>query len=370
MEQNESKLLRPSLENPCIQDQAGEDEASFRNSSSPTPMSFFDHSDHPSTTIVPLLNKETPELICLDPEVIPHLGDSESITSINPHQNMSAMDVDTPTPIQPPNPVRRMLFKPILPGRRNQLKIPNVQTSTFLTSNSAEPLSTSSSIADGHSKKDELQVTSRTQDVHLQQGKPKSSRPRPPLPSRNCLPTPPSLPPRHHLNAQKAEVPDMRVTLSKEGNATDISRAQDVVLLQEKLASPRPLTPLPSRNSMQTPSSLSLRHHLNPQKAEIPDTRVSLSKDGNATDTDTDAELVVDLLLRGTPEEPHNSNYLSNPLQQEIAEDLLLHRAPNDKDDKDGEPPVSAVKDTAAVEGLATQFLQQSALPYSFEGYP
>jgi hypothetical protein len=56
------------------------------------------------------------------------------------------------------------------------------------------------------------------------------------------------------------------------------------------------------------------------QKADVPPdtTRVSPSKDdkdhhgnNNATDTDTDAELVVDLLLCGTPEEPHlpsNSN--------------------------------------------------------------
>ena len=100
---------------------------------------------------------------------------------------------------------------------------------------------------------------------------------------------------------------------------------------------------------------------------EVPDTRVSLSNDddvGNATDTDPDTEIIVDLLLRGTPEEPNSSNCLSN--QQEILKDSPLHRGNDDKDDKDVETSVSAVKDTAAVEGLATQFLQQSATPFFF----
>jgi hypothetical protein len=309
MDTNEPKLLRHSLENPRIQDWAGEVEIvepptmSFRNSSSPTPMSFFHHGDHPSTTVV-----STRALICFDSEVVPHMEDSESITSVIPQQKTqktSAMDVDTPTPSQPPpKPVRRMIFKPLLPGRRNQPKISSVQTSTLLTSDSAEPLSTSLPVVDGHSKKDELEVTSRAQDVVLLQEKPTLPRPRLPLPSKNCTPTPPSPSPRHHRDAQKLE---------------------------------------------------------------IPDTRVSLPKDGNATDTDTDAELVVDLLLRGTPEEPHNRSCLSSPLQQEIIEDLPLHRGQDDKDDnnnKHDEP--SVVKDTAAVEGLATQFLQRSATPFLF----
>ena len=38
----------------------------------------------------------------------------------------------------------------------------------------------------------------------------------------------------------------------------------------------------------------------------------------------------------------------------------------DDVDDKDGELSVLAVKDTAAVEGLATQFLQRSATPFLF----
>ena len=292
MEPNESKFLRLSAR---IQDLAGEDEMSFRNSPSPTPMSFFDHSNHPS-----LLSNKTPELTCLDPEVRPRLGDSELITSIIPQQNTSPMDVDTPTSSQLLKPVRRMLFKPNLPGRRNQ---PTVQTSTHPTSNSAEPLSTSLSVSDGHSKKDELEVTSRAQDVVLL-----SPRPRLPLPSKKCTPTPPSPLPRHHGDAQKIAVPDTRVSLSKD---EDFS---------------------------------------------------------NATDTDPDAE-IVDLLLRGTPEEHHNSNCLSDPLQQEIIEDLS-HGGHEDKDVKDVESSVWTVEDTAAVEGLATQFLQRSVVTlFSFEEY-
>ena len=291
---NESKLLRLSFENPRIQDGAGEDEL-FEKSPSPTPMSFFDRSDNPLTTILPLLSKKTPELICLDPEVIPpHLGDPEPDASIIPPQNTSAMDVDTPTPIPPPKPVRRMLFKPMLPGRRNQPKVSTVQTSTLPTSNSAEPVSTSLTVADGHSRKDELEVPSR-------QEKPTPPRPRLPLPSKKCTPTP--LPPRHHV-----------------------------------------------------------------EKVEGPKRRDSLSKDGNATDTDTDADLVVDLLLRGTVEEPQDSNCLSSPLQQEVAQDSPLYTGHNDKEDKDVELSVSAVKDTGAVVGLATQFLQKSAT-FSFEDY-
>jgi len=49
---------------------------------------------------------------------------------------------------------------------------------------------------------------------------------------------------------------------------------------------------------------------------------------------------------------------------------LPLHRGHDDEDDKDGEPSVSVVRDTAAVEGLATQFLQQSVTTFfSFEEY-
>lgn len=281
MESNEPKLLRHSFKNPRVHDWVGEVEIvesptlSFRNSSSPTPMSFFDHG---STTVVP------PEVICFDPEVVPHMGNSEPMTSVIPQQKSSDMDVDTPTPIQPlPKPVRRMLFKPVFPGRRNQL-----ETSTPLTSDSAEPLSTNPFDVDGHSKKDELEVTSRAQNV------PTSSRPRPPPLSKTYMPTPRSLPPPHHQKAQKVLVPD---------------------------------------------------------------TRVSLSKDSNATDTDTDAELVVDLLLCGTPEEPQNPNCLSKFLQQEIIDDLPRH---DEDKNKDGEISVSVVKDMAAVEGLATQFLQRS----------
>jgi hypothetical protein len=298
MEPNESKRLRHSLENPRLRGWEGEVEivesptTSFRIPSS-TPMSSFDHGDHPSTTVVPLLS--TPKSICLDPEVVPHMGDSEPIISTVPLQKTSAMDVDT-MPVQPPKPVRRMLFKPVLPGRRNQPKTSTAQVSNLLTSDSAEPLSTGLSVVDGHSKKDELEVTTRTQDVVLLQEKPTSPRPRPPLLSRNCTPT--SLPPRHHRDAQEVEVPDTRVSLPKDEDY------------------------------------------------------------GNATDTDPDAELVADILLRGTPEEHHNHNCSSNPLQQEIIEDLPPHKGHEDEDDRDG---VMAVKDTAAVEGLATQFLQRSA---------
>lgn len=305
IEPNESNRLRHPLENPRSQSWADEVEiveSPFRNPSSSTPMSSFDHGDHPSSTVNPL--PSTPKSTCLDPEILSHMGDSEPITSVIPLQKTSTME--TPTPIQPPKPVRRMLFKPVLPGRRNQPKTSSVQLSTLLTSDSAEPLSTSLSVVDGHSKKDELEVTSRAQDVVLLQEKPISPRPRPPLLSRNCTPT--SLPPRHHRDAQGIDVPDTRVSLSKNENC------------------------------------------------------------GNATDTtDPDAELVVDLLLPGTPEEPHNCNCISNPLQQEIVEDLLLHKRHEDGNDKDD---VSAVKDTAAVEGLATQFLQRSAtLFFSFEEY-
>ena len=305
MEPNESKRLRHSVENPRLRGWEGEVEIvesptmSFRNPSS-TPMSSFDHGDHPSTTVAPLLS--TPKSIRLDPEVVPHMGDSEPITSATTLQKTSAMDVDT-IPVRPPKPVRRMLFKPVLPGRRNQSKTSTAQVSNLLTSDSAEPLSTSLSV-DGHSKKDELEVTARAQDVVLLQEKPTSPRPRPPLLSRNCTPT--SILPRHHRDAQEVEVPDTRVSLPK-----------DEVY-------------------------------------------------GNATDTDPDAELVVDILLRGTPEEPHNLNCSSNPLQQEIIEDLPPQKGHEDEDDRDG--VVLAVKDTAAVEGLATQFLQRSVTPFFFVG--
>ena len=300
VEPNEPKLPRHSFENPRTQNWVGEVEIvesptmSFRNSSSPAPLSFFNRSDRPSTTVVP--PRSPPEIICIDPEIVPHMGDSEPIISVVPQQKMSAMDVDTPTPTQPlPKPVRRMLFKPVFPGRRNQPKIP-----TPLTPDSAE---TNLSIVDGHSRRGELEVTS--QDVVFLQEKPTSSRSRPPLPPPlNPTPVPPSLPPRHYRDDQKVDVLDTRVSLSKDEDC------------------------------------------------------------GNATDTDLDAELVVDLLLLGTPED---SNCLSSPLQQEIIEDLPPHRGHDDKHDKDSEPSVSAVKDTAAVEGLATQFLQQSASLSSFD---
>ena len=295
---NESKKpLRHSLENPRIQDLTDEivesPTMSFRNPSFPTAMFF---SDHPSTTDFPLLT--TSESTCFDSEVVFHMGDSEPVTSVTPKSKTSAMDVDiTPTPIQPlPKPVRRMLFKPLLPGRRNQPNISSVQAST---SDPAEPLSTSLSVVNGHSEKDGLKVTSRAQDTVLLQDKPTLPRPRPPLPSKKC-----------------------------------------------------------------TPSLPMARHHLDAQKLQVPDTRVFVTKDGNATDTtDTDAELVVDLLLHGTPEEPHYS--LSNPVQQQkevIVEDLPIHGG---HDGKDGGEP-SAVRDTAAVEGLATQFLQRSVTPFPF----
>ena len=118
------------------------------------------------------------------------------------------------------------------------------------------------------------------------------------------------------------------------------------------------------------PPSLPPQYRRNAEKVEVSDTRVSLSKDGdygNATDTDRDAELVFDLLLRGTPEEPDNSNCLSNTLQQEITEDLPLYRGYDDKDGKDGKFSVSAVKDAAAVEGLDSFSGQPPLL--NFEGY-
>ena len=302
-EPNESKRLRHSLENPRLRGWEGEVEIvesptmSFRNPSSTT-MSSFNHGDHPSTTVVPLLS--TAKSIYLDPKVVSHMGDSEPIISATPLQKTSSMDVDT-MPVQPPKPVRRMLFKPILPGRRNQPKTSSAQVINLLTSDSAEPLSTNLSVVDGHSKKGELEVTTRAQDVVLLQEKPTSPRPRPYLLSRNCTPT--SLPLRHHRDAQEVEVPDTRVSLPKDEDYCD------------------------------------------------------------ATDPDPDAELVVDILLRGTPEEPHNLNCSSNPLQQEIVEDLPPHKGHEDDDDRDG---VLAVKDTAAVEGLATQFLQRSATPFFF----
>jgi hypothetical protein len=136
--------------------------------------------------------------------------------------------VDAPTPIEPPlpKPVRRMLFKPVLPGRRNRPpQISSAQVSTLPTSDSASvepPLSTNVPIVvddDGHSKeKDELEVTSsRAQDVVvLPQEKPPTSLgggPRLLLPSKRLNSEQPtsssssSLPPRHRRDAaQKADV--------------------------------------------------------------------------------------------------------------------------------------------------------------------
>ena len=82
-----------------------------------------------------------------------------------------------------------------------------------------------------------------------------------------------------------------------------------------------------------------------------------------ANTADTDAELVVNC---GTPEELNNR--LSNSRQEEIVEDLPLRAGYEDenyKDDKD-DGRSSFEEDMAAVEMLATQFIQRLATPFFF----
>ena len=299
---NGSKWLRHSLE----KDGAGEIEIVesptilLRNSSSPTPMSSFDHGNRPSTTIVPFLN--TSELISFDTGAVPHnkydlLEDTGSFhTSVIQQQKTSVMDVDTPMPTQPPKPEQRMLFKPVLHRRRNQPTTSSAQDSTPLPSDSARAPST-------------LEKTT-------------SPRSRLPLPS-----------PRRHGPAQSHSLPIPQKTATQ--------------------GVPKSCTPTPP--SLQPPR---LRDAQVAEEVEVQNTRVSLSKEddyGNATDPD--AELVVDLLLHGTPEESHNP--LSTSLQEEIMEDSQLHPGYEDEEDKD-----SADEDAAAVEGLATRFLQGSVSPF------
>jgi len=346
-EPNESKRLRLFLEN--TQRWAAEIEMvalptmPLRISSSPTPTSSLDRHDRPPTTLTPHL--DTSKLICFDPEVVPDIpvvGDAEPlniITSVIQQQTTSAMDVDTPTPTQPPKPVRRMLFKPVHPLRKNQPMASSVQDSILLTSDSAKPLSTSPSAAEGHSKKDQIQVDSRQNDVLLQE-KTGLPRPRPPLPSLRRRHSP------HYTLPVQQPLPTVTQNTSTQGAS--------------KSCTPTPPTPPPLR--------IQVADEVNVQEA-----RASPVKDedcGNATDAD--AELVVSLLLRGTPEEPNN--LLSTSRQEEVMEDFQFHAGHEaeeyDEEDKDhDEPSVLADEDTVAVEGLATQFLQRSATPrvFSFE---
>ena len=113
-----------------------------------------------------------------------------------------------------------------------------------------------------------------------------------------------------------------------------------------------------------TPTAPPLRTQV-AEEVEVQETRASLSKDVQdyANAADTDAELVVNC---GTPEEPNNR--LSNSRQEEIVEDLPLragYENENYEDDKD-DGPSSVEEDMAAVEVLATQFLQRLATPFFF----
>lgn len=282
-----------------------------RNTSSPTPISSFDHGNCSSTTVVPLLNPS--ELISFDADVVPHdqhdvLGDTEPLNQ----PKMSALEVDRTLP---PKPVRRMLFKPVLPRRKILPASSSVQNSTPPTSDSTEPLSTNlESVDEGHSKKDPIKVVSQPQDEAPLHTKTSSRLP---------LPNPRRPPQRHSLPIPQSS----RIATQKTSNH-GVSKS---------------CTPT------STPPSLPPQEAQVAGEVEVYETRVSPSKEedyGNATDPD--AELVVDLLLPGTPEESHN-RLSTNPLPEEMTEVLQLH-ASEAKDDADD--------DSAAVEGLATHFLQ------------
>ncbi|KAF8799210.1 hypothetical protein BYT27DRAFT_6873734 [Phlegmacium glaucopus] len=305
----------------------------IRMSSSPTPTSSLDHSSRLPTSAISLLN--TSELICFDPEVErdadnPHepvLGDAEPLTTLTSvQQKTSPMDVDTPTPTQPPKPVRRMLFKPVHPLRRNQpTTSSSVQDSTPLTSDSAKPFSTSPPAVDGHPMKDQIHVDSRQDDIPLQE-KPNMTRPRPSLPS-----------------------PRRRQILHEPAPSHALPIPQPLPTATQQTS-----TPGASKSRTPTPPSLRL---WDTHEVKVQETRASLLKDedcGNATDPD--AELVVNLLLHGTPEEPNNP--VSKSRLAKVIEDSQLHAGHEDEEDEDDEPSVSE-EDTAAIEGLATQFLQR-----------
>lgn len=324
MELDGSKRPRHFLE----KDGAGETETvesstmSFRNTSSPKPTSSFDHGNRPSTTVVPLLNIS--ELIPLDDaEVVLHnqydtLGDTKPHdTSVVQEQNRpTAMDVDTPT--QTLKPVRRMLFKPVLPHRRNQPMTSSIQDSTSPTSDSVEPSSTRLSAAEGHSK-DEMEVIPQPQDdVPVQE---KTTSPRPHLPLSGPTQSHPS------------PIPQPSLIVTQKTSTQGLSKSCT-----------------PTLPSLPPPRC---------QVAEEVESRATLPKDEDYVNaTDPDAELVVDLLLLGTPEEPHD--HLSNPLQEEIMQLHTSHEGQEGKKDRDDGPSV-ADENTLAVEGLATRFLQGSA---------
>jgi hypothetical protein len=316
MDLNGSKWPRHSIEKDGAEFETVESPTILlRNSSSPTPMSSF---DRPSTTVVPFLN--TSEMISFDAE--------SCHTSVIQQQKTSLMDVDTPIPTQPPKPERRMLFKPVLHTRRNQPTTYSAQDFTPLPSDSAHALSTSLSVAQGHSKTHETEVISRPpDDAPLENTT--SPRSRLPLPS-----------PRRHGPAQIHSLP------IPQSLRTDNQKTSTLGVLKSCMPTPPSLQP-PRRRDAKVA-----------EEVDIQNTRVSLSKEedyGNATDTD--AELIVDLLLCGTPEESHNP--LPTPLQEEIMEDSQLQSDYEDEEDKE-----SADEDTAAIEGLATRFLQGSVSPF------
>ena len=327
MEPNESKRPRHSLENSRIRDWAAEIEIvepstmPSRVPSSSTPMSSIDHGSHPSTIVIPLLDNS--ELICLDPEDNTVPTDMEPlniVTSVIQRPKTSAMNVDTLTP---PKPVRRMLFKPVLPFRRNQPTTSSAKDSTPVTSDPAKPLSTSLYIAEEHSKAAETEIKFRHQNNPPRQ----KTTPRPPLLS----------PRRDHFSHTPTE-----------RNPLPIAQPST----HETLIQGGSKSHTPSMGDIQATD------------VEVQETGGFLSKDedhGNATDPD--AELVRKLLLRTTPEEPNNHS--SNSRQEEIMKDLQFHAGQEDEDDEiknnNDEPSVSAEEDMAVVERLATQFLQRSA---------
>ena len=289
---------------------------SFRNSSSPTPISSLDHGNPSSTTAVPPLN--TSELISFDAEVAPHdqydvLGDTKPLnTSVIQQPNTSA----------PTKPARRMLFKPVLPRRKIS------PTSSSVPNSTSDSLSATLSVAEGHSKNDAIEVMSRPQDAVPLHTKTSSHLP---LPS-----------PRHHEPPQRHSLP--KPQLSR------VSTQKTLTQGVSKSCTPRLLSLPPPQDSQVA------------EEVEVQEKGVSLSKEDHGNTTDTDVELVVDLLLHGTPEESHNRlshNRLSDPLPEEIMEDLQLHASQVKDDDPSDD-------DVVAVEGLATHFLQGSAATFFF----
>ena len=184
---NRSKRPRHSLEDTCVPDRAIKAEmvessmTLFKNPS-PKPVPFPAHSNHPSTTPVPLL--DTSGLIRFDTEVDQFdavLGDAGPLnTSVTQEQQISATDVDASAATQHPRPLRRMFFKPVLRIRRNQPTISSVQDPTFLASDSAKPPSANPESDDKPDRPSMSLPTISQKSIHMGSDDEETPSPNPP----------------------------------------------------------------------------------------------------------------------------------------------------------------------------------------------